>query len=234
MSSNFGSSSIGEKKRIIIKNPDGTYMHCYKSGERDSTYSSKDKKNNEIEADNLSIDDSELDYIVRNYEQFDNGNIIEDFLNIFKKNLVIYITFLTSELILSSFLTYQAYINRKVIITTVLSCYDLKYETVETMFKILFFSGIASNIIYYPFGYYSILSNKYKLLQIFSTFSLVTGIVTIFFIYFNLLYLLLMIMRLVLFTFSKFMASLLVSIIVLPRRMQINQYDTIDTNDNTN
>ena len=29
-------SSIGEKKRLVIKNPDGSFMHCYKAGERDS------------------------------------------------------------------------------------------------------------------------------------------------------------------------------------------------------
>ena len=41
--STFG-SSIAEKRRIVIKNPDGAFMHCYKSGDVDSTFKVPNEK----------------------------------------------------------------------------------------------------------------------------------------------------------------------------------------------
>ena len=67
-------SSIGEKKRLVIKNPDGSFMHCYKAGERDSIYLPLDKKrDNKDDIDALTISDTDLEFIVDNYEQFDQG-----------------------------------------------------------------------------------------------------------------------------------------------------------------
>ncbi|MCQ2820665.1 MAG: hypothetical protein MJ252_25650 [archaeon] len=227
--STFG-SSVGEKRRIIIRNPDGTLMHCYKSGERDSTFIPKKEK--QMNDDSLSIADSELDYIVQNYEQFDNGNIIEEFLNIFKKNQFIFLVILSSELILSLFLGYESYSKRDTSIKSISQSYKMfSLESIRKAFFFFFYASLVLNFIFYPFGYYAILSKKYKLVSIFSGFALVTGIVSIFFVYANMLFILTFILRLILYTFSKFISSLLVSIIVLPRRMQQNQYDTIENVD---
>ena len=39
--SEFG-NSINEKKRFILRNPDGTFMHCIKAGEKDSAMENKE------------------------------------------------------------------------------------------------------------------------------------------------------------------------------------------------
>lgn len=232
--STFG-SSIGEKRRIIIRNPDGTLMHCYKSGERDSTFMPKNqKKGDQKEDDNLSIADSELEYIVQNYQQFDNGNIIEDFLSIFKKNQFIFLIILSAEMLLTLFLAYHSYNQREYCIKAIVDTYKtFSYSTIKNSFFFFFYFSLGLNMIFYPFGYYSVISKKYKMVSLFSTFALVTGVITIFFVYANMLFILSFIMRLILYTFSKFISSLLVSLIVLPRRMQQNEYQTIEENEST-
>ena len=176
--STFG-SSIGEKRRIIIRNPDGTLMHCYKSGERDSTFNPKREKGGQNPEDNLSIADSELEYIVQNYQQFDNGNIVEDFLSIFKKNQFIFLVILSSELILSLFLAYQTYNKREYAISSIMETYKaFSYATIKNTFFFFFYFSLGLNLFFYPFGYFAVISKKYKLVSLFSTFALITGIIS--------------------------------------------------------
>ena len=225
--SEFG-SSIGEKKQIILRNPDGTFMHGFKSGEKESVYLQIPQNEKPNDFDNLSIADSDLQYIVDNYEQFDHGNILEEFISILNRNLFTFILLLTIELTFSIFLILMTWKRREMSIDMLSKLYrDFNHDTVESIFYTIFGITVLVDLIFYPLGYYATFTKKFKMLSIFSTFSLVTGVLIILVVYTNLLFLLLLVMRLVLYIYSKFVASLLVSIIVLPSRMQHNEYGTI-------
>jgi len=221
-------SSIGEKKRLVIKNPDGSFMHCYKAGERDSIYLPLDKKrDNKDDIDALTISDTDLEFIVDNYEQFDQGNILEQFVSILKRNIYIFTCLLVIEMLLTFFLIYYTWKKRESSMRLIQKLYpNLNMLHVRKLFYILFGLGLIINIFFYPIGFYSIYEKKFKWLSVFSNISLVTGILNIFVVYINILFLVLFIMRLILYTFARFICNLLISIIVLPKKMQNNDYDT--------
>ena len=221
-------SSIGEKKRLVIKNPDGSFMHCYKAGERDSIYLPLDKKReNKDDIDALTISDTDLEFIVDNYEQFDQGNILEQFVSILKRNIYIFTCLLVIEMLLTFFLIYYTWKKRESSMRLIQKLYpNLNMLHVRKLFYILFGLGLIINIFFYPIGFYSIYEKKFKWLSVFSNISLVTGILNIFVVYINILFLVLFIMRLILYTFARFICNLLISIIILPKKMQNNDYDT--------
>ena len=221
-------SSIGEKKRLVIKNPDGSFMHCYKAGERDSIYLPLEKKkDNKDDIDALTISDTDLEFIVDNYEQFDQGNILEQFVSILQRNIYIFTCLLVIEMLLTVFLIYFTWKKRESSMRLIQKLYpNLNMLHVRKLFYILFGLSIIINIFFYPIGFYSIYEKKFKWLSIFSNISLVTGILNIFVVYINILFLVLFIMRLILYTFARFICNLLISIIVLPKKMQNNDYDT--------
>ena len=222
-------SSIGEKKRLVIKNPDGSFMHCYKAGERDSIYLPLDKKrDNKDDIDALTISDTDLEFIVDNYEQFDQGNILEQFVSILKRNIYIFTCLLVIEMLLTFFLIYYTWKKRESSMRLIQKLYpNLNMLHVRKLFYILFGLSIIINIFFYPIGFYSIYEKKFKWLSVFSNISLVTGILNIFVVYINILFLVLFIMRLILYTFARFICNLLISIIILPKKMQNNDYETI-------
>ena len=221
-------SSIEEKKRLVIKNPDGTFMHGYKAGERDSIYFSLDKKkDNRDDIDALTISDTDLEFIVDNYEQFDQGNILEQFVSILKRNIYVFTCLLIIEMLLTFFLIFFTWKKKESSMRLIQKLYpNLNMLHVRKLFYILFGLSIIINIFFYPIGFYSIYEKKFKWLSVFSNISLVTGILNIFVVYINILFLVLFIMRLILYTFARFICNLLISIIVLPKKMQNNDYDT--------
>ena len=221
-------SSIEEKKRLVIKNPDGSFMHCYKAGERDSIYLPLEKKkDNKDDIDALTISDTDLEFIVDNYEQFDQGNILEQFVSILQRNIYIFTCLLIIEMLLTFFLIYYTWKKRESSMRLIQKLYpNLNMLHVRKLFYILFGLSIIINIFFYPIGFYSIYEKKFKWLSVFSNISLVTGILNIFVVYINILFLVLFIMRLILYTFARFICNLLISIIVLPKKMQNNDYDT--------
>ena len=223
--STFG-SSIAEKRRIVIKNPDGTFMHCYKSGDVDSTLQvPNEKPHNQGE---LTITDSDLQYIVENYEQFDKGNIIEEFLTILNRNQIIFFLLLTIEFSLSLFLLFVIWKKKDNSILLVQKLYkELSIKASMILFYIIYGIAFITDLVFYPLGYYALYTKRINLLGYFANCALVTGVMTIFVVYINILFLLLFIMRLVLYTFAKFICNLLISIIVLPRRIQNANYNTI-------
>jgi len=229
------SSNIGDKNRIIIKNPDGTYMHCYKTGERDSTYNKKDKNSDDNNFDNLTISDADLEYIVENYDQFDQNILLSDFLKVLRRNSIFFSLLLLMELILSLFCFYFSWKKQNESIIIINKLYkNLTMENARQAFTIIFICSIVLDIIYYPLGFISIYLKKYKLLNFFANFSLVTGILMIFIVYINIIFLAIFMMRIVLYTFARFICNLLISIILLPKKMQndlrdnnANNYDAI-------
>ena len=228
MDSQSITSSVTEKKRIIIKNPDGTFMHCYKEGERDSIYLPLvKKKDNRDDIDALTISDTDLEFIVDNYEQFDQGNILEQFVSILKRNIYVFTCLLIIEMLLTFFLIFFTWKKKESSMRLIQKLYpNLNMLHVRKLFYILFGISIIINLFFYPIGFYSIYEKKFKWLSVFSNISLVTGILNIFVVYINILFLVLFIMRLILYTFARFICNLLISIIVLPKKMQNNDYDT--------
>ena len=229
MDSQSITSSVTEKKRIIIKNPDGTFMHCYKEGERDSIYLPLvKKKDNRDDIDALTISDTYLEFIVDNYEQFDQGNILEQFVSILKRNIYIFTCLLFIEMSLTFFLIYITWKKRNASMILIQKLYpNLNMLHVRKLFYVLFTISCVINLFFYPIGFYSIYVKKFKWLRFFSNISLVTGILNIFVVYINVLFLILFIMRLILYTFARFICNLLISIIILPKKMQNNDYETI-------
>ena len=229
------SSNIGDKNRIIIKNPDGTYMHCYKTGERDSTYYKKDNNSDDNNFDNLTISDADLEYIVENYDQFDQNILLSDFLKVLRRNSILFSSLLFIELILSLFCFYISWKKQKESIILINKLYkNLTIDNSRKAYMIVFISSFILDIIYYPLGFISIYLKKYKLLNFFANFSLITGILMIFIVYINIIFLAIFMMRIVLYTFARFICNLLISIILLPKKMQndlrdnnANNYDAI-------
>ena len=119
--SEFG-TSINEKKRFILRNPDGTFMHCIKAGEKDSAIENKENQpTNRIagEVDNLTISDDELQYIIENYDQFDYNVVIKHFLDSFRIYRLLFFLFFISEMGLTCFLMFLTWEKRESTIITV-------------------------------------------------------------------------------------------------------------------
>lgn len=176
--STFG-SSIAEKRRIVIKNPDGTFMHCYKSGDVDSTLQvPNEKPHNQGE---LTITDSDLQYIVENYEQFDQGNIIEEFLTILNRNQIIFFLLLTIEFSLSLFLLFVIWKKKDNSILLVQKLYkELSIKASMILFYIIYGIAFITDLVFYPLGYYALYTKRINLLGYFANCALVTGVMTIF------------------------------------------------------
>jgi len=228
------SSNLDDKNRIIIKNPDGTFMHCYKTGERDSTYNKKNDNKNDETFDNLTISDADLEYIVENYDQFDQNNLLSDFLKVLRRNGILFSLLLFVEMTLSLSCFYFSWKKQNESIVLISKLYkNLTIEKAEQVFKIIFIISIILDVIYYPLGFISIYSKKYKLLNFFANFSLITGIFMIFIVYINIIFLAIFMMRIVLYTFARFICNLLISIILLPKKMQ-NDLNNNNNNNNNN
>jgi hypothetical protein len=119
--SEFG-ASVNEKKRFILRNPDGTFMHCFKAGEKDSAAENKEvqnNNNNNQEVDNLTISDDELQFIIENYDQFDYNVVIKHFLDSFRIYRLLFFLFFISEMGLTCFLMFLTWEKREGTIITV-------------------------------------------------------------------------------------------------------------------
>lgn len=113
------SSNLKDKKRFILKNPDGTYMTCIRNGERDSVSENKDIQNRQNEDDNLTISDDELQFIIENHEQFEYNVVMRHFLDSFRLYRFLYLVFFTSEMFLTTFLMFTTWERREITILTV-------------------------------------------------------------------------------------------------------------------
>ena len=156
-----------------------------------------------------------LEYVVDNYEQFDQGNILEEFVSILHRNQIIFLILLTMEFSLSTFLFFVTWQHREHSIKLIQHLYkEIGLNTTRIVFYILFALACGINTAFYPLGFYSLYTKKFKLLGYFANFALVTGVLTIFVVYINMLFLLVFILRLVIYTLARFICNLIISIIV--------------------
>ena len=217
-------SSIKQKKRIILKNPDGTFSYLYKDGEVDSIIEKKEKQNDEIvqnqeNINNLSLSDEELQYLIDHAEQFDYYSLIQQILEIFRSYRVLFFIGLILEFSLTSSLLFTTFKNKENSVLMMEEVYkDLNAEEASLFFNTVFIVYMIINAFYYPFGFYGILQKKIKHLKYFSNLALYSAIGTIFIIYINIMFIFVFILRLVLYGFAKFVINLLVSIILIPNR----------------
>lgn len=217
-------SSIKNKKRIVIKNPDGTYSYLFKDGEVDSVIDKKDKSNDELcqnqdNLNNLSLSDEELQFLIDHADQFDYHSLIDQILDIFRNYRILFFLLLTLELCIMSSLLFNTFKNKENSVTMMEEIYkDLNAEEASLFFNGIFCIVILLNAGFYPLGYYALIEKKVKLLKHFSLFALYTAIATIFIIYINVLFVFAFVLRLILYGFSRFLVNLLVSIILIPNR----------------
>lgn len=163
----------------------------YKTGEKDSTAEVKqpeilNNNHNRDQNDNLTISDSELQYIVDNYDQFDQSNIIEQLLQVFRRNQLIFVCLLTIEMSLTVFLLFITWRKKENSIMMLQDIYkDLNAREAAILFYVVFLASLLLNVIFYPLGFYSLISKKVNLFKTFSSYSLYTAILTVFIIYIN-------------------------------------------------
>lgn len=238
-------SSIKNNKRIILKNPDGTYSYLYKDGEEDSIMNKahlnkgKDKdldplNQNQENINNLSMSDEELQFLIDNANQFDYQHLINQILEIFRSYRVLFFLVLILELCLMSTLLFNTYKTKEASILIMEEIYkDLNAEEASLFFNIVFVIFTSLNAFYYPVGFYAITQKQIKILKFFSIFSLYSAIATIFVIYINVFFVFVFVLRLILYGFSKFVINLLVSIILIPNRHQ-QAHNYVDNNDSEN
>jgi hypothetical protein len=164
----------------------------YKTGEQDSTAETKQiseditnlNRNNENE--NLTISDSELQYIIDNYDQFEHTNIIEQLLNVFRRNQIIFLVLLITEMSLTCFLLFITWKKKESSIIMLQEIYkDLNSKEASLLFYTIFMISFVLNSAFYPLGFYSLVSKKVNIFKMFSTYSLYTAILTVFIIYLN-------------------------------------------------
>jgi len=237
-SSSDVSSRLKEKvkRRIIIENPNGTFSHLYKDGEKDSIYEKKEKLDEELcenqrNLENLTLSDEELQYLIDNAEQFDYNNLMNQIVEIFRTYRYIFLFVLIIELLLMSTIMFRTFAEKEDIITNLVMMYkDLSAIEASVFFNCVFVAFIIINTVFYPLGFYSISNKKVKLLKHFANLSIYSAIGAIFIIYINVYFIFIFVLRLILFGFAKFIINLLVSILILPNRHtdgNNNRYGTI-------
>jgi len=160
----------------------------FKVGEKESIVETKEPNNyqeNE-QAENLTISDSELQYIVDNYDRFDHNNLIEQLLQVFRRNQLIFLSVLFLEMSLTVFLLFITWTKKESSISMLQDIYkDLNGREAAMLFYTFFGVSLLLNMIFYPLGFYSLVSKKVNMLKMFSVFSMYTAIMTIFIIYVN-------------------------------------------------
>lgn len=161
----------------------------YKSGEKDSTAETKkimsENNGNQI-GDILTISDSELQYIVENYDQFEHGNIIEQLLSVLRRNQIIFITLLILEMSLTSFLLFITWKKKENSILMLQQIYkDINAKEAALFFYTIFMICFLLNLVFYPLGFYSLVTKRVSTFKIFSSYCLYTAIITIFIVYIN-------------------------------------------------
>ena len=227
--SSTDSDSKSVKNRVIIRNPDGTYSHLYKDGEKDSIYDKKEKLDEELcqnqrNIDNLSLSDDELQYILDHADQFDYCNLINQIINLFRTYRYVFIFCLVIEFLIMSSIMFRTFQNKEDIITSMVGLYkDINAREASMFFNCVYIAFLIANSIYYPLGFYSIAKKQVKLMKYFANLSAYSALGIIFIIYINVYFLFVFILRLVLYGFAKFIINLLVSILLLPNRNNNNQ-----------
>jgi hypothetical protein len=161
----------------------------YKTGERDSTAETKkfsDPSLSQNHLDIMTISDSELQYIVDNYEQFEHSNIIEQLLSVLRRNQYVFLALLILEMTLTFFLLFITWKKKENSITMLQEIYkDINAKEAALFFYTIFLICFGLNLAFYPLGFYSLTTKKVTTFKFFSSYCLYTAIITVFIVYIN-------------------------------------------------
>lgn len=165
-----------------------------RAGERDTLYvknnnntSIQNNQNNfNIFPDNFTISDEELQYIIENHDQYDNYNLLEQILSVFRKNQFFFCFLFMLEMSLCFLLLMITWRRKEYSILIMQNLYkDINITQATLLFHGIFFFNLILNIILYPLGFYSLLSKKIQFMKYFSTLCLYTSLGSIFIVYLN-------------------------------------------------
>lgn len=242
LSSSYNGDSINERKQIVIKNPDGIFMHCpklslnkenFNNSKKGSNFNQEEKEEEEEsnELDKLTITDTALDYMVENYETFGSNNLLSDFLSSVKANLVVLILLLIFDLSLCVLLCYNSWKKKEYSLEIITRFYSaLSIDKAMLIFYLTLAFSILISCAFYSFATFTICKQNIKCFKIFSYFCLVTGVLDVLAVYLDVFFFGQFLLRIVMYSMGKYISNLLISVIVLPKKMQGKDfdYDTID------
>lgn len=167
----------------------------YKSGERDSSSEAKAQANNIENLNNgqsaaviltsnmngnntlgnnfLYLSDDELRNLIDTTANDEYPALIGHLLDIFRRYRIIFTCSTLVEMFLSFGLTFITWEKRETAITVMADIYpEINSREAAISFYILFFTTLALNIVYYPFGYYALARKSVRLMRVFSFFIL--------------------------------------------------------------
>jgi len=144
------------------------------------------QNNFNIFPDNFTISDEELQYIIENHDQYDNVNLLEQILSVFRKNQFFFCFLFILEMTLCSLLLMITWKRKEYSILIMQNLYkDINITQATLLFHGIFFLNLFLNILLYPLGFYSLISKKIQLMKYFSTLCLYTALGSIFIVYLN-------------------------------------------------
>lgn len=100
-------SSICDNNRIILRNPDGTIIHCIKE---DCSSPSDQKKTADM--DDINISDDDLRHIIEISTETDYPFLIKQIISLFKNYINVYIIIKACEVFLSYYLISELFFSK--------------------------------------------------------------------------------------------------------------------------
>lgn len=139
------------------------------------------------DVDNLTVSDSELQYIIDNYDQFEHTTIIEQLVSVFRRNQIVLFLLILIEMSMTFFLLLVTWNKKENSIVVLQQIYrDLNSKEAALIFYTIFTLNLILNLVFYPLSFYSLVTKKLKVFKMFSVYCLYTAIMTVFIVYLNL------------------------------------------------
>jgi len=129
--------------------------------------------NNTLGNNFLYLSDDELRNLIDTTANDEYPALIGHLLDIFRRYRIIFTCSTLVEMFLSFGLTFITWEKRETAITVMADIYpEINSREAAISFYILFFTTLALNIVYYPFGYYALARKSVRLMRVFSFFIL--------------------------------------------------------------
>lgn len=176
-------SSICDKNRIILRNPDGTIMHCIKE---DCCPSPLKPKMPTRDIDEIAISDDDLRHIIDISTETDYPFLIKQIISLFKNYINVYIIIKACEVFLSYYLIAELYFSKENSIRKIHYLFTCDYDKSKlTLYSLLALIAFCTTI-------YSVLSivmikiKNLKLIKVNSYLTLSLAVIDIPLSYFHL------------------------------------------------
>eukprot|EP00347_Sterkiella_histriomuscorum_P021773 403332815 len=218
------SGDIPKKKRIIMRFPDGTYSHALQFGDADSWLEMKlnnettNQQNGNVNRIQILQIEDEVEYIINNIEfRLDPEQSMKKY-NAHRRNLKF---FLIVNLLFEIMLYYYLFSNMDFIVSQLSEIYrDLTIEKLYRVFEMSNGIDMVINVAMYTLGYIALSSHKITIFNAYHWVLMMSIFSRIVISYLNILNLLMFIMKIVLYLYSRYVLSLLYSVLLLPNPME--------------